>query len=77
MVARLTKIGLVTKARGALDGRVVKVELTDKGHELLLKKRQSVRKSYRALFDKLTSAQQERFIESIRYLNGFLNSNIE
>jgi DNA-binding MarR family transcriptional regulator len=77
MVARLTKAGLVAKVRGPLDGRVVKVELTDQGHELLHDRRRRVRESYRSLFGKLSPAQQEKFIDSVRYLNDLLSYNAQ
>ncbi len=72
MVARLTKAGLVTKVRGPLDGRVVKVELTEQGHQQFCERRDTVRRGYRALFEKFTEFERERFVSSINSLNSIL-----
>jgi DNA-binding MarR family transcriptional regulator len=72
MVARLTKAGLVTKVRGPYDGRVVMVELTDQGRQLMRRRRKRVREAYQALFAKLTSGDQQSFIGSLRSLNDIL-----
>jgi DNA-binding MarR family transcriptional regulator len=72
MVARLTKAGLVTKVRGPYDGRVVMVELTDQGRQLMRRRRKRVREGYQGLFERLQGGQQERFVDSIRYLNDLL-----
>ena len=75
MVARLTKAGLVTKVRGPYDGRVVVIELTEQGRQLMLRRRKRVREAYTALFSKLSSAEQATFIESIRKLSEIIAKN--
>jgi DNA-binding MarR family transcriptional regulator len=68
MVARLTKAGLVNKVRGPYDGRVVMVELTDQGRQLMRRRRKRVREGYHAMFDKLAPGDRETFVNSIRGL---------
>jgi DNA-binding MarR family transcriptional regulator len=77
MVARLTKAGLVTKVRGPYDGRVVMIELTEQGRQLMLRRRKRVREAYNALFSKLSNSEQETFIESIRKLSEILVKNAD
>jgi DNA-binding MarR family transcriptional regulator len=72
MVARLTKAGLVTKVRGPYDGRVVMVELTDQGRQLMRRRRKRVREAYQRLFGRLSSEEREKFVESLRSLNDIL-----
>ena len=73
MVARLTKAGLVTKVRGPFDGRVVMVELTDQGRQLMRRRRKIVRDAYQGLFDKLVPDERSRFMDAIRVINGILS----
>lgn len=77
MVARLTKSGLVTKVRGPYDGRVVMIELTEQGRQLMLRRRKRVREAYNALFSRLSSQEQDIFIESIRKLSEILAKGTE
>ena len=72
MVARLTRTGLVTKVRGPYDGRVVMVELTDQGRQLMRRRRKRVREAYKNLFKKLSNDDRSTFISSIRVLNDVL-----
>lgn len=74
MVARLTKSGMVTKVRGPYDGRVVMVELTDQGRQLMKRRRKRVREAYRGLFTKLNGEHQVVFIDSLRKLNDILQT---
>lgn len=77
MVARLTKAGLVTKVRGPYDGRVVMVELTDQGRQLMRRRRKRVREAYQTLFGKLSTEEQGTFVGAIRQLNGILSRAAE
>ena len=77
MVARLTKAGLVTKVRGPYDGRVVMVELTDQGRQLMRRRRKRVREAYHTLFTKLTSDEQGIFVECLRKLNDIVSKTME
>ena len=72
MVARLTKAGLVTKVRGPYDGRVVMVELTEQGRQLMTRRRKRVRESYQRLFDRLSTDEQNGFTESLKNLVEFV-----
>lgn len=72
MVARLTKAGLVTKVRGPYDGRVVMVELTDQGRQLMRRRRKRVREAYQGLFARLVNEEQDSFVGSLRKLNDIL-----
>jgi DNA-binding MarR family transcriptional regulator len=76
MVARLTKSGLVTKVRGPYDGRVVMVELTDQGRQLMRRRRRRVREAYQGLFTKLPTTEKSRFVEALQNLNDIL-TNVE
>jgi len=73
MIARLTKAGLVTKVRGPYDGRVVVVELTDQGRQLMRRRRTHVRESYQGLFSRLSKAEQEGFVNSLKNLDEILS----
>ncbi len=77
MVARLTKAGLVTKVRGPYDGRVVMVELTDQGRQLMRRRRKRVREAYQTLFAKLSTVEQDVFVDSLRKLNEILSKTTE
>jgi len=72
MVARLTKSGLVSKVRGPYDGRVVMVELTDQGRQLMRRRRKRVRDGYQTLFSKLSAAERDSFVDSLRTIEGLL-----
>jgi DNA-binding MarR family transcriptional regulator len=77
MVARLTKSGLVTKVRGPFDGRVVMVELTDQGRQLMRRRRKIVRDAYQGLFNRLVPAERSTFIDAIRKINSILSKAAE
>lgn len=77
MVARLTKSGLVTKVRGPYDGRVVMVELTDQGRQLMRRRRKRVHEGYQSLFSRLTGDDRDRFTGSLRSLNDLLTKSVD
>ncbi len=72
MVARLTKSGLVTKVRGPYDGRVVMVELTDQGRQLLRRRRKRVREGYQTLFNRLSVGERDTFMNAVKQLDEIL-----
>jgi len=72
MVARLTKSGLVNKVRGPYDGRVVMVELTDQGRQLMRRRRKRVREGYQALFNRMADTERDSFLSSLRNLDELL-----
>ena len=69
----LTKAGLVNKVRGPYDGRVVMVELTDQGRQLMRRRRKRVREGYQALFEKLQPAERDSFLGSLKSLPDILS----
>lgn len=73
MIARLTKASLVAKVRGPSDGRVVMVELTEAGRQLLRRRRKRVRDTYKKLFDRLSDHEQGDFVSAVRTLNDILS----
>ena len=77
MVARLTKAGLVTKVRGPYDGRVVMVELTDQGRQLMKRRRKRVKEAYQILFSKLTETERTNLVDALTTLNGILGKGSE
>jgi DNA-binding MarR family transcriptional regulator len=77
MVARLTKAGLVTKVRGPYDGRVVMVELTDQGRQLMKRRRKRVKEAYQNLFSKLSDGEQDSLVGALRALNDILSKGTE
>jgi DNA-binding MarR family transcriptional regulator len=77
MVARLTKAGLVTKVRGPYDGRVVMVELTDQGRQLMKRRRKRVKEAYQNLFSKLSDGERESMVRALRTLNDILGKGSE
>ena len=77
MVARLTKAGLVTKVRGPYDGRVVMVELTDQGRQLMKRRRKRVKEAYQILFSKITETERINLVEALTTLNGILGKGSE
>ncbi|MCK9522696.1 MAG: MarR family transcriptional regulator [Proteobacteria bacterium] len=72
MVARLTKSGLVIKVRGPYDGRVVMVELTEQGRQLMRQRRKKIRESYQNLLTRLTETERESFVLSVQNLESLL-----
>ena len=54
------------------DGRVVMVELTDQGRQLMRRRRKRVREGYQKLFDKLSGAERDSFLGSLRNLDELL-----
>lgn len=72
MVARLTKTEMVTKVRGPDDGRVVLVELTDQGRQLMQRRKKNLREAYSNLLDALEPDEKKRFIDSLCALNELL-----
>ncbi len=77
MVARLKKTGLVTKVKGPYDGRVVMVELTEQGRDLMQRRKQRVRRAYRKLFTKLDEQDQRTFTDCLRRLSDILDRTME
>jgi MarR family transcriptional regulator, temperature-dependent positive regulator of motility len=72
MVSRLSRHGMVTKVRSSHDGRVVKVETTDHGHQAVRRGRKRMHEAYKGVFAKLSPAEQEAFVGALSKLTGLL-----
>ena len=72
MVARLTKTGLVSKVRGPDDGRVVLVELTEQGRQLMTHRKKTMQDAYEKLLCALEPEDKKRFIDSLWTINDIL-----
>jgi DNA-binding MarR family transcriptional regulator len=72
MVSRMTRARLVSKLRNTHDGRVVMVELTDQGRQLVRRRSKKVREAYQVLFGKLSPVEQGAFTAALRQLNEIL-----
>jgi DNA-binding MarR family transcriptional regulator len=77
MVARLTKADLVTKVRGPYDGRVVMVELTEQGRQLMRRRQKRVREGYQILFNRLNPPERDNFITALKNLDELLSKITE
>ncbi|MBN2803472.1 MAG: MarR family transcriptional regulator [Deltaproteobacteria bacterium] len=73
MIARLTKAGLVTKVRGPYDGRVVVVDLTDQGRQLMRRRRSKIREGYHGMFGRLSKAEQDSVVAALKNLDEILS----
>ena len=72
MIARITKAGLITKVRGPYDGRVVVVDLTDQGRQLMRRRRGKIREGYQSIFGRLEKAEQDSFVTALTNLDEIL-----
>jgi DNA-binding MarR family transcriptional regulator len=70
--SRLLKAGLVSKVRGIYDGRVVSVEPTDEGRQLLRRGRKRVQEAYQRLASRLSPAERDVFMNALKQLNELL-----
>ncbi|MCG6156428.1 MarR family winged helix-turn-helix transcriptional regulator [Rubinisphaera margarita] len=66
MLDRLEKRGLIQRTRRVENRRVVEVELTAEGGELLTEMADAVREMHERQLSHLTAAQQEQFVELLR-----------
>jgi DNA-binding MarR family transcriptional regulator len=72
MVARMTKTGLVSKVRGPDDGRVVLVELTEQGRELMVHRKKGMQDAYGKLLTALEPDDKRKFVDSLWTINDIL-----
>jgi DNA-binding MarR family transcriptional regulator len=77
MMTRLLKSGLITKDRGQYDGRVVTVEVTDQGRQLIKYSRKRIREAYQGLCDRLSPAERDVFLEAMKQLNALMGKGTE
>lgn len=66
VVSRLVKRGLVTKGLTPFDGRVVLLELTSAGKNLINRNRVKSRENYRKLVSRMTDEELGIFVESLK-----------
>jgi len=82
MVARLSKSGLVQKFRGSpggnvTDGRVVTVEITDLGRQLVKRRRKRIHEGYLSLFNGLSPIERETYLSALKQLDELLRKGME
>ena len=68
VVARLERIGMVSKHRDPSDHRAVLVGLTTAGHRTLERRRATMRGAHRAVLEALSHADRTRFVEAFELL---------
>jgi DNA-binding MarR family transcriptional regulator len=66
---RLQRLELVTRSRSADDGRVVLVDLTESGREVVSVVTALRREEVNAVLDRLTSSQQDRAVRAVAEFN--------
>ena len=82
MAARLMKAGLVKKLRGSpggnvTDGRVVTVELSDHGRQMVEQHRGRVHQGYLALITRMPPAERDAFLRTLKQLDALLSKGTE
>jgi DNA-binding MarR family transcriptional regulator len=77
MMSRLMKMGLITKIRGPLDGRVVTVKLTIEGEQLLQRRRKSARDGYQNLISRMSPGEDDLFLSALKQLDALLRKGME
>ena len=77
MMSRLVKMGLITKIRGPLDGRVVMVKLTIEGEQLLQRRRKSARDGYQKLISRMSPVECDTFLGALQQLDALLGRGME
>ncbi len=74
VAARLSKAGLIVKNRSPDDGRIVLLGLTERGKQLLRRRKKGVRAVYQKLLSSFSDKEKELFIKSICALNEILEN---
>ena len=82
MVARLSKSGLVQKLRGSpggnvTDGRVVTVEITDLGRQLVKRRRKHIHEGYLSLFNGMSPVERDTFLGALQQIDALLRKGME
>jgi len=77
MMSRLVKMGLITKVRGPLDGRVVMAKLTIEGEQLLQRRRKSARDGYQKLISRMSPGEDDLFLSALKQLDALLSKGTE
>jgi DNA-binding MarR family transcriptional regulator len=74
VAARLSKAGLISKNRSPDDGRIVLLGLTERGRQVLRRRKKGIRAVYQNLLSSFSDLEKELFIKSIWTLNDILES---
>jgi DNA-binding MarR family transcriptional regulator len=82
MATRLMKAGLVKKLRGSpggtvTDGRVVTVELSDHGRQMVEQHRGRVHQGYLALIARMPPAERDAFLGALQQLDALLRKGMD
>jgi DNA-binding MarR family transcriptional regulator len=70
LIARMQESGLVTRSADPEDGRVVQVQITDAGRELVAGRRAARAERLRALLDTLSPADQDALAAALPAINA-------
>jgi DNA-binding MarR family transcriptional regulator len=70
IIKRMAERGLVERTHGEQDRRVVRVDLTDAGRQLIGEMEAGRRQRMNALIGALDAAQQRRLLQAVRDLHG-------
>ena len=76
-MTRLMKSRLITKVRGPLDGRVVMVELTDRGLQAVKRYRRRIHEGYQALVTRMSPVERDSFLGALQQLDALLRKGME
>jgi len=77
IVTRLAKTGLVTKTRNVYDGRVVTVELSDRGRQAVERYRRRIHEGYVSLFTGMSPVERDTFLSALKQLDALLQKGTE
>ena len=75
LLNRMEDLELITREKDKLDGRMVRVFLTDKGKTMRLKSRESVLKLNQEIQKALTNEELTAFYQVMNKINTVLDSN--
>ena len=76
MVKRLENKGFITKSRSGVDGRRVRILLTEQGRRAEVAHRRFQRKRVRAITKDMTAAEREAIASGLQKMNAFLEDSI-
>ena len=76
MVKRLENKGFITKSRSGVDGRRVRILLTEQGRRAEVAHRLFHRKMVRAITKDMTAAEREAIASGLQKMNAFLEDSI-
>ncbi len=74
MVERLCRLGLVRRQPGETDRRIIRVELTLKGRELIKKARSQREETFSRIFRRLSEEDRKSYLRIMRRIKEMLES---